>query len=60
MGKYTLGSLCAIDRGGRGVANSCACRLVSKKVSGKGEWGHWGAAPVGTLVGIGLLLGSDE
>lgn len=44
----------------------CTCadfalgRLVSKEVSGKGEWGHWGAAPIGTLVGIGLLLAPDQ
>lgn len=35
-------------------------RFVSKEVSGKGEWGHWGAAPIGTAVGIGLLLNAEQ
>ena len=30
-------------------------RWVSKDVSGKGEWGHWGAIPIGLGLGTGLL-----
>lgn len=29
--------------------------FVSRSVIGKGEWMHWGALPVGLLVGVGLL-----
>ena len=33
--------------------------LVSRQVSGKREWAHWWAAPVGTAIGIGLLMGPE-
>ena len=29
--------------------------LVSRKVIGKGEWNHWGFAPVSLGIGVGLL-----
>ena len=28
---------------------------VTKRLLGKGEWGHWWAAPVGLSIGVGLL-----
>ena len=33
----------------------CECRWVTKDVLGKGEWGHWGSAPIAVGIGAGLL-----
>ena len=45
MGWATLaGTLMAVGDG-----------FVSKRVSGKGEWGHWGAVPISLGVGLGLI-----